>query len=60
MSRLEAIITKAVQDAMTGSPTERRLALKFLAEHMPKEALQLSPAGFTVRLVKADKHDEDL
>ncbi|WP_152569477.1 MULTISPECIES: DUF5681 domain-containing protein [Sphingomonas] len=60
MTRLEAIVTKAVQDALTGSPAERRLALKLLAAHLPQEALHPLPAGFRVHFIKADKHDENL
>ena len=60
MTRLEAIVTKAVQDALTGSPAERRLALKLLAAHMPQEAIQPLPAGVRIHFIKADKHDEDL
>ena len=55
MSCLQAIILKAVQDAITGSPADRRLALRFFADHMPKEALEPPHPGFTIRLVKGDE-----
>ena len=52
VTRLQAIIVMAVQDAMTGTAAERRLALKFLAEHLPKDMMADIPSGFRVTFVK--------
>lgn len=60
MSRLEAIVAKAIQDAMTGSAAERRQAFKLLAAYIPKEAIEPLPAEFRVQFIRADKYDVDL
>jgi hypothetical protein len=57
LSALEAIIRRTVQDAMAGTPTERRLALRFLSEHLPPETLTPMPPQIVVRF---GRHDEDL
>lgn len=58
VTRLQAIVMRAAQDALTGTPIERRLAAKFLANYLPSEPAEALPTGFVVRLI--EPNDEDL
>lgn len=56
ITRLEAIIRRAVEDALTGTPTERRLTAKLLTQLLPQEAAgDPLPSGFIVQLVRSDE-----
>ena len=57
ITRLEAIIKRAVEDALTGTPTDRRLAAKLLTQWLPPEATDAASSPIIVQL---SRYDEDL
>jgi hypothetical protein len=48
---------RANQDALTGTPTERRLAAKFTANYLPADAPEALPNGFFVGFVEPRVED---